>query len=81
MVWCSRFAQVPDKIQLLPRLLTAEDLMPLVASLSDSERNKLLRRIASPRGADDAAYMTAPPARDEFSGDEDPNRLGRGRVG
>ena len=46
--------------------------MPLVASLPESERIKLLRRIASPRGADASAYMTAPPTGDEFSGDEEP---------
>ena len=57
---------------MMPRLLTADDLMPLVASLPDSERIKLLRRIASPRGNDVSAYVAAPPTRDEFSGDEEP---------
>ncbi len=46
--------------------------MPLVASLPDSERIKLLRRIALPRGNDVSAYMVAPPTRDEFSGDDEP---------
>jgi len=46
--------------------------MPLVASLTDSERIRLLRRIAAPRGPDASAYMTAPPTRDEFSGDDEP---------
>jgi hypothetical protein len=45
--------------------------MPLVASLTDIERIKLLRRIASPRGPDASAYLAAPPARDEFSGDDE----------
>jgi hypothetical protein len=56
----------------MPRLLTAEDIMPLVASLPDSERARLLRWIASPRGTDAAAYGTAPPTGDEFSGDDEP---------
>jgi hypothetical protein len=63
---------LPDKIQMVPRLLTADDIMPLVASLPDSERIKLLRRIASPRGNDVSAYLAAPPTRDEFSGDDEP---------
>jgi hypothetical protein len=46
--------------------------MPLVASLSDSQRIKLLRRIASPRGNDVSAYAAQPPTRDEFSGDDEP---------
>jgi hypothetical protein len=54
------------------RLLTADDLIPLVASLTNSERIKLLRRIASPHGDDASAYTTAPATRDEFQGDEDP---------
>ena len=56
----------------MPRLLTADDIMPLVASLTDSERVKLLKWIESPHGTDAAAYMAAPPAPDEFSGDDDP---------
>ncbi len=55
----------------MPRLLTADDIMPLIASLDESERIKLLRRIASPRGNDASAYMTAPPTPDEFSGDDE----------
>jgi hypothetical protein len=60
------------KIQLMPRLLTAEDITPLVASLTDSERIRLLKQIASPHGADASAYRTAPPTADEFSGDDEP---------
>jgi hypothetical protein len=56
----------------MPHLLTADDIMPLVASLTESERIKLLRRIAASRGADASAYKTVPPTRDEFSGDEEP---------
>jgi hypothetical protein len=37
----------PGKIETMPRLLTADDIMPLVASLTDSERIRLPRWIAS----------------------------------
>ena len=59
-----------DRIRLMPRLLTADDIMPLVASLPESERARLLRWIASPHGADASAYEVAPPTGDEFGGDE-----------
>ena len=57
---------------MMPRPLTADDIIPLVASLPDGERMKLLRWIASPHGADASAYTAAPPARQEFSGDDEP---------
>jgi hypothetical protein len=60
------------KIWMVPRILTAEDIVPLIASLSDEERLRLLRWIASPHGADAAAYRIAPPAREEFSTADDP---------
>ena len=56
----------------MPHLLTADDIMPLVASLSESERIRLLRRIAASGGADASAYKMAPPTRDEFSDDDEP---------
>jgi len=56
----------------MPRLLTADDIMPLVASLSESERVKLLRWIAAPHGEDASAYRAAPPTRDEFDGEDEP---------
>jgi hypothetical protein len=46
--------------------------MPLVASLTDSERIRLLRWIAAPRGTDAADYGAMPPTSDEFSDDDDP---------
>src|ERR1019366_2990113 len=61
-----------DRIQMMPRPLTADDIIPLVASLPDGERIKLLRWIASPHGTDASAYSAAPPTRDEFSGDDEP---------
>ncbi len=55
----------------MPRPLTADDIMPLVACLPDCERVKLLRRISSFCGDDASVYMTVPPTRDEFSGDKE----------
>jgi hypothetical protein len=56
----------------MARLLTADDLMPLVASLPDGERIRLLRWIASPQGPDRSKYIVAPATDDEFSGDDEP---------
>jgi hypothetical protein len=56
----------------MPRSLTADDIMPLVASLADSERINLIRWIASHHGAGGSAYKVAPPTDDEFSGDDEP---------
>jgi len=50
-----------------------------VASLPDSERIRLLRWIASPHGTNGSAYRVAPPAREEFSSDDEP--LARGAEG
>jgi len=57
---------------MMPRLLTADDIMPLVASLPDSERIRLLRWIAAPHGPDSSSYQVASPTDDEFSGDDEP---------
>ena len=51
--------------------LTADDLLPLVARLSPQERVRLFRLLKS-SGTDAAAYIAAPPHRDEFSTDQDP---------
>jgi hypothetical protein len=67
-----RLLQAPDKIQVMPRVLTADDIIPLVASLSDNERVKLLRWIAAPHGSDASAYQAAPPTGDEFGGEDEP---------
>lgn len=55
----------------MPKPLTAEDILPLVATLTPQERVRLLRLIALPQGADASVYRSAPPLRDEFSADED----------
>ena len=57
------------KIETMPRLLTADDIIPLVASLTDTERIRLLRWIASPHGSDASVYAATPPNTDE---DDDP---------
>ncbi len=60
-------ATLAIEIQTMARLLTTDDIMPLVASVTDSERIRLLRWIASPRGADAPAYKVAPPTGEEIS--------------
>jgi hypothetical protein len=59
-------------MQAVPKTLTADDILPLVASLTPQERARLLRLIALPQGADAPVYRSAPPSGDEFSADEDP---------
>ncbi len=59
-------------MQAMPKPLTADDIIPLVASLTLQERVRLLRLIALPQGADAPVYQSVPPSRDEFSADEEP---------
>jgi len=59
-------------MQVMPKALTADDLLPLVASLSLKERVRLLRLISLPQGDAAATYQSVPPFRDEFSSDEEP---------
>jgi hypothetical protein len=56
----------------LDKTLTADDILPLVASLTPQERVRLLRLIVWSRSADAAVYEFVPPSRDEFSTDEEP---------
>jgi hypothetical protein len=56
----------------MSKLLTAEDILPLVACLTPEERVRLLRLVASSAGTDAAIYAAVPPALDEFSKDEEP---------
>jgi hypothetical protein len=54
-------------------LMTADDVLPLIAGLTPQERVRLLRLIADqPRTDEAAVYNVAPPRPDEFSVDEDP---------
>ena len=59
-------------MQLMANILTADDILPLVASLTPRERVRLLRLIALPHDADASVYRTVPPSDDEFSADEEP---------
>jgi hypothetical protein len=56
--------------------LTDDDLRPMIARLSHDEQVRLakiaLRAAAGSPDLDVTAYRTAPPGRDEFSGDDDP---------
>ena len=60
------------KSEQMPRLLTAEDIIPLVASLTERERARLLRLIASPHGNGSFAYAALPPQPEEFTTDDKP---------
>ncbi|HEX7480161.1 MAG TPA: hypothetical protein VF331_20345 [Polyangiales bacterium] len=53
--------------------LTADDVLPIVASLTTQERARLLRLISS-RSAESAstAYQVMPVGEDEFSSEDDP---------
>ena len=59
-------------MQAMPKALTADDILPLVASLTPQERVRLLRLIALPQGSDASIYQSVPPSRDEFPADEEP---------
>jgi hypothetical protein len=56
----------------MAKALTADDILPLVASLTPQERARLLRLIARSQGSDALVYRSVPPLRDEFSADEEP---------
>jgi len=62
----------PDRMQSMAKTLTADDILPLVASLTPQERVRLLRLLALPQGADAPVYRSIPPSRDEFSTDDEP---------
>jgi len=59
-------------MQAMPKPLTADDIIPLVASLTPQERVRLLRLIAVPQGPDASVYRSVPPSRNEFSSDDEP---------
>jgi hypothetical protein len=56
----------------MAKTLTADDILPLVASLTPRERVRLLRLIALPQGADEPVYRSVPPSCDEFATDDEP---------
>ncbi len=55
----------------MPASLTADDILPLIAKLSDKERGRLLRLVRR-HGSDAEAYTAQPVGDDELSSDEDP---------
>ena len=58
---------------IMARPMTADDILPLVASLTPQERVRLFRLITSRPNADSVtAYDAVPPGQDEFSTDEEP---------
>jgi len=59
-------------MQAMPKVLTADDILALVASLTPQERVRLLRLICLSQGGDASIYESVPPSRDEFSADEEP---------
>jgi hypothetical protein len=54
----------------MPKPLTADEILPLVACLSPQERARLLRLIAGSPSPNEA-YRLRPPSTDEFSSDEE----------
>ena len=62
----------PGRIQVMARALTADDILPLVDSLTPEERVRLQQLIARPQGGDASVYRSVPPSRDEFSADDEP---------
>jgi len=57
----------------MSKSLTADDLLPLVACLTPQERIRLLRLLSAGAGAHERdIYRAFPPAREEFSSDEEP---------
>lgn len=58
-------------MQAMARALTADDILPLVDSLTPQERVRLLRLIAMPRETDASVYRAVPPARNEFTADDE----------
>ncbi|HYA17642.1 MAG TPA: hypothetical protein VEF06_09260 [Bryobacteraceae bacterium] len=55
----------------MPRVLTADDILPLVASLTSAERARLVRLLTAEKESDSSAYAAMPPRPDEFRSDED----------
>jgi len=55
----------------MARALRADDILPLVESLTPLERVRLLRLIAKPEGGEALVYGALPPLRDEFSADDE----------
>ena len=59
-------------MQAMASALTADDILPLVESLTPQERVRLLRLIATRQGSDASLYQHLPPSREEFVQDDEP---------
>ena len=59
-------------MHLMPLPLTADDLVPLIASLTPQERVRLFRLVTMPNHRDAAVYQAAPPSAHEFDRDDEP---------
>ena len=55
----------------MARDLTADDILPLIDSLTPRERVRLLRSLATRQGGDASIYQSVPPSRQEFSSDDE----------
>lgn len=55
----------------MAKVLTAEDVLPIIATLTPAERARLVRLIASTQGSDSSRYAAMPPKPDEFESDDD----------
>lgn len=57
----------------MPKPLSADDILPLVARLTPQERRRLVRLISAQPGTDDSdGYRGQPPAPLEFSQHDEP---------
>lgn len=56
----------------MSRLVTADDILPLIACLTPQERFRLLRLVTATPSLASAAYHAIPPAHEEFSTEEEP---------
>ncbi len=53
--------------------MSADDILPLVATLAPQERARLFRLLAGQPSADDGSFYDAtPPRQGEFSSDDEP---------
>ncbi len=63
------------RLSIMSEVLTADDLLPLIAKLAHDQRVRLAKLAlyaAASEDADAAAYRAAPPSADEFSDEGDP---------
>jgi hypothetical protein len=57
----------------MPKPVSADDILPLVACLTPQERGRLVRLISAQPGTDDRdGYRVLPPKPREFSQDNEP---------